>query len=92
MSKIALITGATSGIGESVALKFAEEKVNLILTGRRQDRLDALKKKLEAKNVQVLALCFDVRDEKAVNDALLHLPQAWQQVDILSTMPGWRRD
>ena len=88
MSKIALITGATSGIGESVALKFAEEKVNLILTGRRQDRLDALKKKLEAKNVQVLALCFDVRDEKAVNDALLHLPQAWQQVDILVNNAG----
>lgn len=88
MSKIALITGATSGIGESVALKFAEEKVNLILTGRRQDRLDALKKKLEVKNVQVLALCFDVRDEKAVNDALLHLPQAWQQVDILVNNAG----
>lgn len=88
MSKIALITGATSGIGESVALKFAEEKVNLILTGRRQDRLDALKKKLEAKNVQVLALCFDVRDEKAVNDALLHLPQAWQQVYILVNNAG----
>lgn len=88
MSIIALITGATSGIGESVALKFAEEKVNLILTGRRQDRLDALKKKLEAKNVQVLALCFDVRDEKAVNDALLHLPQAWQQVDILVNNAG----
>lgn len=88
MSKIALITGATSGIGEAAALRLAENKTNLIITGRRQERLTILKNKLEERNVRVLALCFDVRDELAVKDALGNLPEEWRKIDILLNNAG----
>lgn len=88
MKKIALITGATSGIGEATALKFAENGMNLILTGRRKDRLDILKNKLESENVRVLTLCFDVRNEQEVNEAIAQLPEEWKQIDILVNNAG----
>lgn len=88
MSKIALVTGATAGIGEATASKLAEEGFNLILTGRREARLLYLKNKLEQRNVRVLPLCFDVRDETAVKQSLSQLPQEWQQIDILINNAG----
>jgi len=88
MSKIALITGATAGIGEATAFKLAEEGINLIITGRREARLLQLKNKLEQLNVRVLPRCFDVRDEQAVKGALGSLPEEWQEIDILVNNAG----
>ena len=60
--KIAMVTGATSGIGEACARKFAHEGYSVIITGRREERLDSLKTELEKDGVSVLPLCFDVCD------------------------------
>ena len=89
---IALITGATSGIGESCAHKFAQAGYNLIVTARRSDLLASLKRKLERQGVEVLPLVFDVRDRQAAHDAIAGLPQEWAEVDVLSTMPDWHAD
>jgi len=88
MQKIALITGATAGIGEAVALSFAENGINVIITGRREERLAILKSKLETKNVRVLPLCFDVSDEAQVKSALSNLPDEWKNIDILVNNAG----
>ena len=80
---IALITGATSGIGESCAHKFAQAGYNLIVTARRSDLLACLKRKLERQRVEVLPLVFDVRDRQAAHDAIAGLPQEWAEVDVL---------
>ena len=66
MNNIAIITGATSGFGEATAIRFAKEGWNLILTGRRTDRLETLQKSLQTANNQIEILSFDVRDQAAV--------------------------
>ncbi len=87
--KIALITGATSGIGQATARILAAENWNLILTGRRKERLDALVDELNKKyNTEVLALCFDVRDKQQVIANLGTLPEAWQNIDLLMNNAG----
>lgn len=88
---IALITGATSGIGESCAHKFAQAGYNLIVTARRSDLLASLKRKLERQGVEVLPLVFDVRDRKAAHDAIAGLPQEWAEVDVLINNAGLAR-
>lgn len=88
MRKIALVTGATSGIGEATALKLAGNGFDLIITGRRQDRLELLKKKLEETGSRVSALCFDVRNEAEVNATLGNLPQEWNGIDVLVNNAG----
>ena len=88
MEKIALVTGATSGIGEATALKLAGNGFDIIITGRRQDRLDALKRKLEETASHILDLCFDVRDEAEVNATLGNLPPEWKNVDVLVNNAG----
>lgn len=88
MPTIALITGATSGIGEATALKFAENGVDLIITGRRNDRLAILQNKLEERSVRVLSLCFDIRNRDEVEHALAGLPQEWAGIDILVNNAG----
>lgn len=88
---IALITGATSGIGESCAHKFAQAGYNLIVTARRSDLLASLKRKLERQGVEVLPLVFDVRDRKAAHDAIAGLPQKWAEVDVLVNNAGLAR-
>jgi 3-hydroxy acid dehydrogenase/malonic semialdehyde reductase len=87
MNKIVLITGATSGFGEACARKFAAAGYNLILTGRRKDRLLNLKIELEAK-VDILLLVFDVQDREAVFSAIGGLPAAWQKIDVLINNAG----
>ena len=89
MNKIALITGATSGIGRAVADIFAENKYNLIVTGRRSERLQELKAALERQHgISVLALCFDVRDNDEVVRNIESLPVEWRNIDVLVNNAG----
>lgn len=87
MERIALITGATSGIGKATAFAFAESGINLILCGRRQERLDELKTEL-SKKVEVTTLSFDVREKSAVFDALSSLSKDWEAITILVNNAG----
>jgi NADP-dependent 3-hydroxy acid dehydrogenase YdfG len=87
MSKIALITGATSGIGEATARIFADHKFNLIICGRRGDRLQILKKQLKSQ-VDVYTLSFDVRDREAVFQMINDLPENWKKIDVLVNNAG----
>jgi NADP-dependent 3-hydroxy acid dehydrogenase YdfG len=87
MDKIAFITGATSGIGKATAELLATHGFNLVICGRRSDRLEELKQAL-SKQVQVQTLVFDVRDEKAVTTAIESLPKAWNNIDILINNAG----
>src|SRR5215469_14428967 len=87
--KIALITGATSGIGEACAHLFAGEGYNVILTGRRADRLEKVAKKVNAKHsVEVAYYDFDVRDRDATIKTLEGLPKEWKKVDVLINNAG----
>jgi NADP-dependent 3-hydroxy acid dehydrogenase YdfG len=89
MSKIILITGASSGFGKATATKFAAGGWNLILTARRKEKLDELAKALEAKyGIKTLCLIFDVQDKKAVFDNLQNLPAEWQAINILVNNAG----
>lgn len=85
--KTALITGATSGIGKATASAFAREGINLILCGRREERLAELKKEL-SKRVAVHTLSFDVRDKKVVFEKINSLPEKFQKIDILINNAG----
>lgn len=87
--RIIFISGATAGIGLATARKFASEGFNLIITGRRMDRLEELKQELEEGNqVSVHLLNFDVRDREAVAKAVDSLPSAWSTIDILLNNAG----
>src|SRR6188768_3685719 len=89
MNKIVFITGATSGFGEASAYKFAENGYNLVLNGRRKERLQELKLKLEtAHRISCYLLPFDVRDQKSVFDAVNNLPVEWKSIDILFNNAG----
>jgi NADP-dependent 3-hydroxy acid dehydrogenase YdfG len=85
--KIALITGATSGIGRATAYEFAKQGINLILCGRREERLESIKKDL-SKKTDVHTLNFDVRDKVNTIEAIASLPQAFQNIDILINNAG----
>ena len=87
MSKTAFITGASSGIGYATAKEFAKQGINLVLTGRRQDRLDALKAELSNK-IDVYTLNFDVRNQNDVFDAINSLPNNFKNIDILLNNAG----
>lgn len=88
MGKIILVTGATSGFGRSIALKFAKHGWNCIITGRRKERLDALAKDLSAFNVEVLSLNFDVRNRQEVMRNIASIPKSWQAIDVLVNNAG----
>jgi 3-hydroxy acid dehydrogenase / malonic semialdehyde reductase len=89
MHKIALITGASSGIGEAAADIFAENNYSLILTGRRRQRLEDLAKKLSKDfNTKVLVLCFDVRDREKTYKIIEALPEEWRGIDVLINNAG----
>lgn len=85
----AIITGATSGIGQATAYKLAEIGYGLILTGRRKDRLVNLGEELTKKyNVQVRTLCFDVRNFQETEQAFNSLDASWKKVDVLINNAG----
>ena len=88
MKKTALITGATSGIGEACARKFAEGGYNLILTARRAEKLAGIKAQLEAEGTKVRTLAFDVRDAEAAKQAIASLEPEWQTIDVLINNAG----
>ncbi|GAB2559193.1 SDR family NAD(P)-dependent oxidoreductase [Spirosoma areae] len=87
MSRIALITGATSGIGRATAEAFADLDFRLILCGRRQDRLDELQERL-SQQTAVTTLHFDVRNWVDVHESINTLPEEWQMIDILVNNAG----
>lgn len=76
MNKVAIITGATAGFGEATAIRFAREGWDLVLTGRREERLIALQQQLKTTSNRVVILSFDVRDEQAVYAAFNRLDEA----------------
>jgi NADP-dependent 3-hydroxy acid dehydrogenase YdfG len=89
MKKIALITGATTGIGCAVAQLLAEKNYNLILTGRRKNLLDDLKKELGIKfKSDVLTLNFDIRESDKVSEMIDSLPESWRKIDVLINNAG----
>ena len=89
MSKIILVTGASSGFGKAIATKFAAGGWNVIITGRRKEKLEVLAKALEANyGIKTLSLVFDVQDKKAVFDNLQNLPAEWQAINILVNNAG----
>lgn len=84
-----LITGATSGIGRATAREFARHGHRIILTGRRDDRLDELKQTFETDfESDVHTLHFDVRNPEAVRQTLEALPEEWQNIDVLINNAG----
>ena len=85
--KIALITGATSGIGRAIADIFAKNSINLILCGRREERLAEAQATL-GKETQVITLQFDVSDKIGVQNAINSLPENWKNIDILVNNAG----
>lgn len=87
--QIALITGATSGIGLATAQLLAQKGFDLIITGRREERLDEIKEQIEDQNdVRVLRLVFSVRDMEKTYKKLLTLPRSWENIDVLINNAG----
>ena len=87
--KIALITGATAGIGRETAFLLAQNSYNLILTGRRKDRLEKIKTQLESKyDCKVHILNFDIRKRHEVEKAITTLPDEWKAIDVLINNAG----
>lgn len=82
---IILITGATAGFGESITRRFVKQGHKVIATGRRQARLQALQQEL---GDAVLTLTLDVRDRRAIEDALAQLPADWRDIDVLVNNAG----
>lgn len=88
MNKIALITGATSGIGRACALKFAEGGYDVIITARRENLLESLAQEIRSKGVEVKPLVFDVRDAEAAKQAIDSLDSRWNKIDVLINNAG----
>ncbi|MFH1005461.1 MAG: SDR family NAD(P)-dependent oxidoreductase [Bacteroidota bacterium] len=86
---IAFITGTTSGIGKATAEIFALNKWDLIITGRRKDRLEMISYELKKKNkIKVLPLCFDIRHLKEVVKHITALNSEWKNIDLLVNNAG----
>jgi NADP-dependent 3-hydroxy acid dehydrogenase YdfG len=87
--KIVLITGATSGFGEASAKKFANCGFDVIITGRREQRLDSLKNELEANaKGRVLSMVMDVRNKDEVFESIKNIPADWKKIAILVNNAG----
>jgi len=90
MPSLILITGATSGFGEAMARRFAADRWRVIITGRRTERLEALRTELDGLHGTgaVHALRFDVRDRAAAEHAIASLPEEWRPIDVLVNNAG----
>lgn len=89
MRKIALVTGASAGIGKATAQKLAENKYNLIITGRRLKQLEELKNELGIKyKSDVFILNFDIRNQTETFEAIDSLPDSWKKIDVLVNNAG----
>jgi NADP-dependent 3-hydroxy acid dehydrogenase YdfG len=89
MSNIILITGATSGFGKATSEKFASHGYNVIITGRRKERLEEIERNLEQRfKTKALALAFDVQNKEAVFNAIENLPDQWKNIDVLINNAG----
>lgn len=89
MSKIALITGASAGIGKATAKLLAMNDYNIIITGRRLERLKELQSEIKSESgANVLILNFDIRSREAVEEALESLPSEWREIDVLVNNAG----
>lgn len=86
--KTALITGATSGIGEACARKFAAGGYSLILNGRNLEKLETMKKAFESSGTDTLILAFDVRERDAAEKAIASLEGKWKDIDVLINNAG----
>jgi 3-hydroxy acid dehydrogenase / malonic semialdehyde reductase len=87
MNKTALVTGATSGIGKATARILAKNNYNIIICGRREDRLITVQKEL-SEFTEIHTLCFDIRDKKAVFEKINSLPLSFSKIDILINNAG----
>jgi NADP-dependent 3-hydroxy acid dehydrogenase YdfG len=88
MKKIIMITGATSGFGWAAAIRFAKEGNDIIITGRRKERLSLLEKELSRFNIRNLSLNFDVRNRDEVLSVVNGLPEDWKKIDVLVNNAG----
>jgi len=89
MNRIAFITGATAGIGEATAKILGKNNFDLILTGRRKERLEQLSKLLEKENgCKTMVLAFDIQNRKATDEAFDSLPDEWKKIDVLINNAG----
>ena len=86
--KIVMVTGATSGIGEACARKFARGGYNVIITGRRKEKLDTLRRELENMGAEVLAMEFDVRERASARKAVDFLKGKWANINVLINNAG----
>jgi len=88
-NQIAYITGATSGFGKAIALNLAKNGYDIIITGRRKERLEALSEEIaKTTSAKVWVSSYDVRDGEAVAQAIDALPSSWQQIDVLINNAG----
>jgi 3-hydroxy acid dehydrogenase / malonic semialdehyde reductase len=89
MRSIAIITGATAGIGRATAIALARNNYDVVITGRRSEKLDNVEEEIRSKTeADVLSLTFDIRDLKAVNKACEQLKGKWENVDVLVNNAG----
>jgi NADP-dependent 3-hydroxy acid dehydrogenase YdfG len=89
VQKTVFITGATSGFGKAMAVKFAQNGYNCIITGRRNQKLEELKALLELEyKIKIFPLCFDIMNRDAVNNAIAGLPEEWKNIDVLINNAG----
>jgi 3-hydroxy acid dehydrogenase/malonic semialdehyde reductase len=88
MIKTIMVTGATAGFGRSTAIKFSEKGYNIIITGRRKERLAEFEKELSKYQTKILALNFDVRNKAEEGSAINNLPEVWKKIDILVNNAG----
>ena len=89
MNNIILITGATSGFGKAIAEKFAANKWNCIITGRRKETLQQIAEELSSKHqTQILPLVFDVQQKEEVFSQIENLPEEWRVIDVLVNNAG----
>lgn len=87
--KTAMVTGATSGIGEATAILLAQNGYKVIITGRRREKLDALRRQIEEEfGGTVFSLPFDIRNRTEVENSISSLPEQWQEIDVLINNAG----